>query len=168
QAVHLTFQQLEIYVAQGGDAAEGFGDAFHPEARHPRRISGGDFSLVAHPGHPKSVKTGRERSRAPGPKIPDRSSNQIRKWSSIHCIPAALALVTTGPSVTTFIGMPPSPVFSPLTAATPAMMAPPWMRQDGLRTVAVIRPSATAARAGGMASQPPILMSVRLCAFITL
>ncbi len=30
----------------------------------------------------------------------------------------------------------PSPVFSPsATAATPATMAPPWMRQDGLRTV---------------------------------
>ena len=33
------------------------------------------------------------------------------------------------------------PVFSPGTAATPATIAPPWMRQDGLRTVANMRPS---------------------------
>ena len=53
-------------------------------------------------------------------------------------MPGALALVTTGPSVTMFFGMPPSPVFSPFTtAATPATIAPPWMRQEGLRTVAI-------------------------------
>ena len=44
-----------------------------------------------------------------------------------------------------FFGMPPCPVFSPVTtAATPATIAPPWIRQDGLRTVASIRPSLTA------------------------
>ena len=49
-------------------------------------------------------------------------------------MPAAFALVTTGPSVTTLFGMP-CPLFSPaVTAATPATMAPPWMRQEGLRT----------------------------------
>ena len=52
-------------------------------------------------------------------------------------MPAALALVTTGPSVTTLFGMP-CPLFSPaVTAATPATIAPPWMRQEGLRTVAI-------------------------------
>ena len=84
-------------------------------------------------------------------------------------MPGAFALVTTGPSVTMFFGMPPAPVFSPATtAATPATTAPPWMRQDGLRTVACMRPSLTAASAGGIASHPPTNMSVRLCAFITL
>src|SRR5438128_2221731 len=59
-------------------------------------------------------------------------------------MPAALAFVTTGPSVITCFGMP-CPLFSPaFTAATPAMMAPPWMRQEGLRTVANMRPSLTA------------------------
>src|SRR5262249_41791206 len=94
---------------------------------------------------------------------------QIRKCVSIHAIPGALALVTTGPSVMMFFGMPLAPVFSPpTTAATPATIAPPWMRQDGLRTVACMRPSLTAANAGGIASQPPMRISVRLCAFITL
>ena len=49
-----------------------------------------------------------------------------------------------------------------MTAATPATIAPPWMRQDGLRTVANMRPSETASIAGGMASTPPIRISVRL------
>ena len=54
------------------------------------------------------------------------------------------------------------PVLAPFTtAATPAMIAPPWMRQDGLRTVAYIVPACTALIAGGMASTPPILVSVR-------
>src|SRR3569832_1850607 len=63
----------------------------------------------------------------------------------------------------------PCPLFSPpIRAATPATMAPPWMRQDGLRTVANIRPSLTAWIAGGMASTPPIRMLVRLRAFMML
>src|ERR1700759_751665 len=67
------------------------------------------------------------------------TGDQIRKWSSIHIIPGAFALVTTGPSTMTFFGIPPGPVFSPETiAATPAITAPPWIRQDGLRTVANI------------------------------
>src|SRR5580698_1095690 len=61
------------------------------------------------------------------------------------------------------------PVLAPLmTAFTPAMIAPPWMRQEGLRTVAYIAPSCTALIAGGMASTPPILVSVRPLACITL
>ena len=54
-------------------------------------------------------------------------------------------------------------LFAGYSRGNPAMMAPPWMRQDGLRTVATILASITACRAGGMASQPPILMLVRLC-----
>src|SRR5271166_517913 len=42
------------------------------------------------------------------------------------------------------------------------------MRQDGLRTVAYISPPCTALIAGGMASTPPILVSVRPLAAITL
>ena len=50
---------------------------------------------------------------------------QMRNWSSIHSMPSALALVTTGPSVTMFFGMS-VPVLAPLTTAdTPAMIAPP-------------------------------------------
>src|SRR4029450_8246281 len=95
-------------------------------------------------------------------------AGQVRKCSSIHCMPAALAFVTTGPSVITCFGMP-CPLFSPaVTAATPAMMAPPWMRQEGLRPVANMRPSLTAWIAGGMASTPPIRMLVRLRAFMML
>ena len=48
------------------------------------------------------------------------------------------------------------PVFGPRAAATPATMAPPWMRQEELRTVACMRPSTTAWIAGGIASTPPI------------
>jgi hypothetical protein len=56
-----------------------------------------------------------------------RNLSRIRKCSSIHTRPGALALVTTGPSITTCLGIVPGPmpVFSPDTiAATPAMMAP--------------------------------------------
>src|ERR1700684_2891012 len=42
------------------------------------------------------------------------------------------------------------------------------MRQDGLRTVAYIWPPCTALIAGGIASTPPILVSVRPLACITL
>src|SRR5262245_20944788 len=55
-------------------------------------------------------------------------AGQIKKCSSIHNRPGALALVTTGPFVTTCLGIipGPSPVFSPdIVAATPAMIAPP-------------------------------------------
>src|SRR5262245_10989954 len=67
-------------------------------------------------------------------------------------MPGALAPITTGPFVTTCLGiMPgPSPLLSPDTVtATPAMSAPPWIRHDGLRTVATIRPYMTAWSAGG-------------------
>src|SRR5271154_1880340 len=96
------------------------------------------------------------------------STVQIRNCSCIQSIPSAFALVTTGPSVTMFLGMS-VPVLAPLTTAeTPAMIAPPWMRQDGLRTVAYIWPACTALIAGGMASPPPILVSVRPFACMTL
>src|SRR3984885_14810062 len=82
-------------------------------------------------------------------------------------MPSAFALVTTGPSVTMLFGMS-VPVLAPLiTAETPAMTAPPWMRQDGLRTVAYISPFWTAVNAGGMASTRPILVSVRPLACMT-
>ena len=61
-----------------------------------------------------------------------------------------------------------SPVFRPCAAVTPATMAPPWMRQEELRTVACMRPSTTAWIAGGIASTPPIRIPVRPCAFMTL
>src|SRR6185437_5634725 len=94
--------------------------------------------------------------------------DQIRNWSCIQSMPSALALVTTGPSATMFFGIS-LPVFAPCTTAwTPAMIDPPWMRQDGLRTVAYIWPACTALIAGGIASQPPILMPVRPLASITL
>jgi len=57
-----------------------------------------------------------------------RVGDQIRKWLSIHIMPGAFDLVTTGPSVMMFFGIMPmlSPVFSPeTTAATPAKIAPP-------------------------------------------
>src|SRR5260370_32231444 len=94
--------------------------------------------------------------------------DQIRNCSSIHSMPSALSLVTTGPSVTMFLGMS-VPLLAPLiTAETPAMTAPPWMRHDGLRTVANIWPPCTALIAGGIASTPPILVSLRPLAAITL
>ena len=53
------------------------------------------------------------------------AAGQIRNCSCIQSIPSALALVTTGPSVTIFLGMS-VPVLAPFTTAdTPAMIAPP-------------------------------------------
>src|SRR6202034_2481487 len=94
--------------------------------------------------------------------------DQMRNCPSIQSIPSALALVTTGPSVTMFFGMSVPVLAPPTTACTPAMIAPPWMRHDGLRTVAYIWPACTAVIAGGIASQPPIFISVRPLACITL
>src|SRR5260370_1737538 len=94
--------------------------------------------------------------------------DQIRNCSSIHSMPSALSLVTTGPSVTMFLGMS-VPLLAPLiTAETPAMTAPPWMRHDGLRTVANISPPCTALIPGRSPSPPPLLLSVRHLPAITL
>ena len=95
ETVDLADLQRKIDGAQGLHAAERLGDAGEFEQRRTHR--GGTCKRFA----------------------------QMRNWSSIHSMPSALALVTTGPSVTMFFGMS-VPVLAPLmTADTPAMTAPP-------------------------------------------
>jgi len=95
ETMDLADLQRKIDGAQSLHAAERFGDAGEFEQRRTHR--GGTSERVA----------------------------QMKNWSSIHSMPSALALVTTGPSVTMFFGMS-VPVLAPLmTADTPAMTAPP-------------------------------------------
>ena len=117
----------------------------------------------------QSTKGGVRRRRPDARRSSRLRIDQIRKCPSIHIMPGAFALVTTGPSVTIFLGMPPSPAFSPPT--TPIRRRRCRRHEYGTTDYARSRTCdrrSPPAIAAGMPSTPPIRMSVRLCCFITL